>query len=78
MNEMLNYIFRNLRITENRLNILRRALKRQKDFNSIVACYMVVNSLYVYAQKLDIDLLQDTVADLRNDISELKGEKGAK
>ncbi len=78
MNEMLNYIFRNLRITENRLNILRRAAKRQKDFNSIVVCYMAVNSLYVYAQKLNIDLLEDTVADLRNDISELKGEKGAK
>ncbi len=78
MNEMLNYIFRNLRITENRLNILRRAINRQKDFNSIVVCYMVVNTLYVYAQKLDIDLLNDEVADLRNDISELKGKKGAK
>ncbi len=78
MNEMLNYIFKNLRVTENRLNILRRALNRQRDFNSIAVCYMVINSMYVYAQKLDIGLLNDEVAKLRNDISELKDEKGAK
>ena len=75
MNEMLNYIFKNLRITENRVNALRRAMMRQKRTNQYVSYYMILNTFYIYIQWKEMEKMKSSIEELKNKAG---GEKGAK
>lgn len=78
MNEMLNYIFKSLNTTQSRMNIIRKTLRNQKWFNQFTAYYMAVNIIYMYAQKLKTDELEEQIDSLRKDMDKLNAEKGAK
>lgn len=78
MNEMLNYIFKSLNTTQSRMNIIRKTLRNQKWFNQFAVYYMAMNIVYMYAQKLKTDELEERIDSLRNDMDKLDAEKGAK
>ena len=78
MNEMLNYIFKSLNTTQSRMNIIRKTLRNQKWFNQFAIYYMAMNIVYMYAQKLKTDELEERIDSLRNDMDKLDAEKGAK
>lgn len=78
MNEMLNYIFKTLGSTENRINTMRKAMRNQKWFNEFVVYYMAVNTIFMYAQKLKQDELGDRITELQDRLDKVEGKKGAK
>lgn len=78
MNEMLNYIFKTLGSTENRINTMRKAMHNQKWFNEFVVYYMAVNTIFMYAQKLKQDELGDRITELQDRLDKVEGKKGAK
>lgn len=73
MNEMLGYVFGNLKITENAIRGVRRSLKEQKKFNRQV---IVVLGALTGRMVLNEMVLNTKIKKMESEIKKLKTPKG--
>lgn len=76
MNDVLNYIFKNIDVTEKTLSALNVAMKKQTRFNKVLLMYAVL-SLATFVKQAVISRTQyQKIEKLENDIKELKHPEG--
>jgi hypothetical protein len=75
MNDVLNYIFKNIDVTEKTLSVLNVAMKKQTRFNKVFLMYAVLSSA-TFVKQAVISRAQYQIEKLENDIKELKHPEG--
>lgn len=76
MNEMIRYIFGSLRCAETTMNVLSKALIKQKSFNRTIALFAVVATTHSFIQDMELKSMRDEIFNLKKEIKELKNTEG--
>lgn len=76
MNDVLNYIIKNIDVTEKTLSVLNVAMKKQTRFNKVFLMYAVLSSATFVKQAVISRAQYQKIEKLENDIKELKHPEG--
>ncbi len=76
MNDVLNYIFKNIGVTEKTLSALNVAMKHQTRFNKALWMYAVLSSAAIVKQAVISRAQYQKIEKLENDIKEIKHPEG--
>lgn len=76
MNEMMGYVFGNLKVTETAIRGVRRRLREQKKFNRNVLLILATITAHVLINDAEIKKLHAKIERLENEVETLKTPKG--
>ena len=76
MIEMLSYIFRSLKASENSIKAIKTTLRNQARINRTVAAFALVGAAYAIALEVHTYEQNKKIQNLDNEIKELKRMKG--
>lgn len=75
MNEMINYIFENMKHSDGEIQALKKALKKQRRTDCVLKVAVVTLALYAYSVKVACDEHERRIGEMRAELDELsKGE----
>lgn len=73
MDEMMRYIFSNLRRSE---KIIIKALREQKSFNHSVKLFALIIAINTISMKIENNKMNNEIEALKSQIEELKDKEG--
>lgn len=76
MSDILNYIFKNIDVTEKTLSALNLAMRKQTRFNKVLLMYAVLSSATFVKQAVISRAQYQRIEKLEKDIKELKHPEG--
>lgn len=76
MCEIMNYIFRSLHNSDRRLDVISRAIRKQKKFNNCVAVFSVLVTMNFFIGEIERQEQAAKIKKLESEIEELKRDKG--
>lgn len=76
MSDILNYIFKNIDVTEKTLSALNLAMRKQTRFNKVLLMYAVLSSATFVKQAVISRAQYQRIEKLEKDIKEIKHPEG--
>lgn len=76
MNEMIGYIFGNLKITETAIRGIRKNIRGQKEFNHKIVFALGMITGHMLINNAQVSILNNKIKRLENEIENLKAPKG--
>lgn len=76
MNEMIGYVFGNLKLTETAIRGIRKRLREQKRFNQVILFMFSTMTAHVLFDNTEIKRLKAKIEKLESEIENLRTPKG--